>query len=202
MIFSLVGFGILSLVSTSSAIDGCYPHRDRLPFGRPPWENPKPEVKSCAEVKAELEASGEDGDIPRCLENGHYDLFQCKGDECFCTDCSGEPIKFYEKFARGEHGEFQCKCAREADKHKFEFGRSYRCDPKGGHYMPYQCEGRGCYCTDQAGKQIRTEGGYILFKRLTSFTDEYCNWLVKRFSKTKVLKHVLGSQSPFPNLAG
>merc|ERR1711887_448638 len=131
MIWSLVGFGILSLVSTSSAIDGCYPQRFRLPFGRPPWENPKPEEKSCVEVTAELEASGGDGDIPRCLENGHYDLFQCKGDECFCTDCSGEPIEFYEKFARGEHGESQCACARE----QHEFGRSgmvgvsHRCDP-------------------------------------------------------------------------
>ena len=53
-------------------------------------------------------------DIFRCLENGHYDLFQCGGDECFCTDCAGLKIDDFEVFLRGDHEESQCACAREA----------------------------------------------------------------------------------------
>ena len=51
--------------------------------------------------------------LHRCLENGHYDLYQCQGSQCFCTDCAGLKIEGYENFGRHEVDSSKCKCARE-----------------------------------------------------------------------------------------
>merc|ERR1712228_84441 len=119
--------------------------------------------KDCHQVTADLEAEPPvlGRAVPRCMENGHFDLYQCQGSQCHCTDCAGLQIEGFESFGRHEADESKCSCARE--KHEFErsgmVGVRHRCEPKGGHYKSYQCRGTGCYCTDQFGHFIKTEEG-------------------------------------------
>jgi len=168
--------GVLSLVTAASAISYCYKYSPMGGYVVDLEAGPPAVDKSCTEVKADLVAAGE-GETPRCLENGHYDLFQCEGNECFCTDCAGLKIENYQIFLKGEDGESQCVCAREA--HEFQrsgmVGISHRCDPNGGHYKPYQCQGTGCHCTEKDGKYIETEDTEAQFHPWTAEgKDEYC----------------------------
>lgn len=175
MKLKLVWIGLLSFVAASSAVSYCYRYAPMSGYVIDIESGPPVEDKSCAEVKADLEA--EEGEVPRCLENGHYDLFQCGGDECFCTDCAGLKIDDFEVFLRGDHEESQCACAREA--HEFHRSRmvgvNHRCAPNGGHYKSYQCQGTGCFCTGKDGKYIKTEDPAARFLAWeTEGKDEFC----------------------------
>jgi len=177
MNWHLVFVGILSLAAVSSAISYCYQYAPMGGYVIDMDAGPPEEDKSCAEVKTELGAAGGEVEIPRCLENGHFDLFQCEGDQCFCTDCAGLKIENYNTFVRGEHIASQCACARE----QHEFGRSgmvginHRCDANGGHYKSYQCSGTVCYCTGPDGKSIKTEDPGARFVAWeTEGKDDFC----------------------------
>jgi len=164
--------GVLLLAAYTSAISYCY----RYPpmGGYQVDESGPPTVdKDCHQVTADLEAEPSvlGRAVPRCMENGHFDLYQCQGSQCHCTDCAGLQIEGFESFGRHEADESKCSCARE--KHEFErsgmVGVSHRCEPKGGHYKSYQCRGTGCYCTDQFGHFIKTEDEGA---RFTPWQDE------------------------------
>jgi len=187
----VVGMLLLSCISFTSAASYRY-HRPCYRYGpirMYPGGIPPPVEKSCAEVKAEIEAMGEwpwmrwkNREAPRCLENGHYDLYQCSGSKCFCTDCAGKPIKGVEKFDRGQADESKCVCSREKHEFRGRLGVHHRCDPNGGHYMPYQCRGAYCHCTDQYGKYIQTDDERAHYFRWpqreqVAEKDEFCRGL-------------------------
>jgi len=178
-----VGMLLLSCISFTSAVSyryrrPCYASIRMYPRGIPP-----PVEISCAEVKAAIAAMGGWMKAPRCLENGHYDLYQCSGSKCFCTDCAGKPIKGVEKFDRGQADESKCVCSRED--HEIQLSRRlgvrHRCDPNGGHYMPYQCRGPVCHCTDQYGKYIQTDDERARFywprREQVAEKNEFCRGL-------------------------
>jgi len=177
--------GLFSLLSFSSAISYCYKYGPRGGYVIDPEGEPPVEDKNCHEVLAELEAKNEDEPVlgretPRCLENGHFDFYQCQGSQCFCTDCAGLKIEGYENFGRHEVDSSKCKCARE----EHEFGRSgmvgahFRCSSNGGHFKHYQCQGTGCYCTDVHGEALPTdnlEAHFLIWE--AEGKDEYCEEL-------------------------
>jgi len=182
----LILVGLLSALTYASAISYCYKYPPMGGYvvediGEPPVED-----KNCNQVKAELEAENEETpvlgrQIPRCLANGHYDLYQCQGSQCQCTDCAGLKIEGYESFGRHEADDSKCKCARE----EHEFGRSgmvgahFRCNPKGGHFKYYQCQGTGCYCTNVHGNALQTdnlEAHFLIWQ--AEGKDEFCEELV------------------------
>jgi len=172
----LVFIGLLSYAVCVYSISYCYKYPSRGGYVID-MEGESPEIdQTCAEVKTDLGATDE-ATAPRCLENGDYDLFQCSGANCFCSDCAGLKIENFEEFPRGDHGDSQCACAREA--HEFfrsgMLGVSYRCDPNGGHYKSYQCRGTGCHCTHKDGTYIETEDPLARFTPWQAEgKDEFC----------------------------
>jgi len=140
---------------------------------------PPEEDKNCHETTAEMDAETAEADMPRCLESGHFDFYQCQGSECWCTDCAGHKIVGFENFERIEDPS-KCVCARK--KHEFSrsgmVGVSHRCEKEGGHYSSYQCSGTMCYCTDKHGASISTDVEDAYFHPWNSEgKDEFCSTL-------------------------
>ena len=162
--------------------------------------------KTCAEVRAGLEAmttttTTPDGGrawMPRCLENGDYDLYQCvdvdasgEEEECRCVDCAGKPIRGVDAFSRpprriadvdADDESSQCACVRARDEFRRSgmLGMMYRCDVEdGGRYLPYQCRGTSCHCTHPSGKWISTDEEGAQFKIWQAEgKDQFCRELL------------------------
>lgn len=182
MKFLLFLLGIVSIFNLTNAISYCYKYPARGGYVSDPEGDPPTIDPSCAEKKKEMEALGElpGRELPRCLANGHYDLYQCSGSQCFCVDCAGIQIEEFESFNRGQVGDSTCNCAREADEfwRSGMVGVSYRCEAQGGHYKSYQCRGTGCHCTDKNGEWIRTDDENAHFTPWQAAgKDEYCSTL-------------------------
>jgi len=176
--------GVVLLASYASAISYCYKYAPMGGYQFDMESGPPAVDKDCHQVTADLEAESAAAEMPilgrqtpRCMENGHFDLYQCHGSECYCTDCAGLKIEGYDNFGRHEADASKCSCARE----QHEFGRSgmvgvsHRCEPHGGHYKSYQCQGTGCYCTDKFGKYIQTDDEGARFTPWAAAgKDEFC----------------------------
>ena len=181
---------VLALASTASQ---CYKYDGNNDDGDD--NGFPPPGKTCAEVKAESEAStttiieGGERASPRCLENGDYDLYQCDDaseKECRCVDCAGVPIRGVDAFSRhrisGDESSSACACVRQRDAFRRTgmLGVMYRCDDHdGGRFLPYQCRGTGCHCTDPSGRWIRTDVEGAQFKIWQAEgKDEFCRQLL------------------------
>jgi len=181
----LVLIGVFSLLTYASAINYCYKFAPLGGYAVLPEGQTLTEDKNCNEIKAELEAENAENPrlgrpTPRCMDNGHYDLYQCTGSVCHCTDCAGLEIEGFETFMRHEVDDSKCKCAREQHEiHRSGMvGASFRCAEDGGHYKNYQCQGTGCYCTDAHGEAITTdnlEARFLVWE--TEGKEEFCKEL-------------------------
>ncbi|XP_064643810.1 uncharacterized protein LOC135497812 [Lineus longissimus] len=95
----------------------------------------------------------------KCEEDGSYSAIQCKGSVCLCVDDRGNGL--HRGVGRWETDGMNCNCERDKDAHAKKYGgalgKILRCKAN-GNYEDIQCEGSVCFCVDDFGKQIGSEG--------------------------------------------